>query len=87
MKSLSKRLNKMEIGQRLSYEVLNKLNQSIFVKILIGVNKKEEYILSKREQKICELHEKVVRVDPELYKKHIYSVIDKIAEKEKSTQQ
>ena len=88
MKELFKRVHKLETQNELSYEVLAKLHQPIFNKIIrqagyFGHYGKYNpaYELTKRDEKICELHEKAVRADPALYEASIYKIYDGIEAK------
>ena len=89
MKELSKRVANLETQNELSYEVLSKLHQPIILKILKQVAHRNHYgeenpayELTKREEKICELHEKAVRADSALYGTSIYRCFDVAKEKQ-----
>jgi len=84
MKELFKRVHKLETQNDLSYKVLSKLHQPIFNKIIRQVGyfghygkNNPTYELTKRDTKICKLHEKVVRADPTLYEDSMYKIYDR----------
>ncbi|MBT5934982.1 hypothetical protein [Sulfurimonas sp.] len=84
MKELFKRVNKLEGKNKLSHEVLFKLYQPILYKIIRQVGYFAHYgknnpanELTKREEKICDLYEEVVRADPALYENSIFKIADR----------
>jgi len=91
MKNLFKRLDDLEATNKYSYEQLSKLYQPIFAKVLKQLNYKAchgkndpSLELTKREEKISELYEQIVRSDPVLYATSIYASADRAFEKEKN---
>jgi len=71
------RLKKLEAVNSPSFENIDKEYQKIFThKIHAAVVRREKADLTERDKRICELYEQMVRVEPVLYEKSLYRIID-----------